>query len=172
MPPFPSALPPLLWQPAPPDAPPALRRLMQADSLTAALQATGADLRVQVAFQGETVQLWPGEDLGGRAFHVRQVWLLLDETPVVWARSVCRQIAAEWQNILACGTRPLGKQLFGTGLAWQRSPLAFAAVPIAQQPQAARAAWLRRSEFALHGEKMVLTEGFAPELEQFLPNAG
>ncbi|MBH5329545.1 chorismate lyase [Eikenella sp. S3360] len=171
MPPFPATLPPLAWQTAPPPAPETLRRLMQADSLTAALQATGADLRVQVAFQGEAVQLWPGEDLAGAAFHVRQVWLLLDGTPVVWARSVCRREAAEWQSILACGTRPLGKQLFGTGLAWQRSPLAFAAVPSAQQAQAAQAAWLRRSEFALHGETMVLTEGFTPELGRFLAAA-
>ncbi len=167
MPPFPTELPPLLWQPAPPNAPDALRRLLQAPSLTAALQATGHDLHVRPVFQGATVNLWHGETLAGTAFHTREVWLLLDGTPVVWARSVCRREAAEWQRILACGTQPLGKQLFGQGLGWERSPLTFAAVPSAQQPHTAQASWLRRSEFSLHGEKMVLTEGFTPALAGF-----
>ena len=164
---FPHTLPPLIWQPEPPAVSAALRCLIQATSLTLALQATGADFRVQVAFQGEMAQLWPGEEVGGNAFHVRQVWLLLDDTPVVWARSVC-PLAGVWPSILACGTQPLGKRLFDGRLAAERSPLAFAAVPPAQQEQAAQAICLRRSVFDLNGEKMVLTEGFVPELARFL----
>ena len=148
---FPHTLPPLIWQLEPPTVSAALRRLIQATSLTLALQATGADFRVQVAFQGERAQRWPGEEVGGNAFHVRQVWLLLNDTPVVWARSVC-PLAGAWPSILAA----------------ERSPLAFAAVPSAQQEQAARAVCLRRSAFDLNGEKMVLTEGFMPELARFL----
>ena len=105
--------------------------------------------------------------MGGNAFHVRQVWLLLNDTPVVWARSVC-PLAGAWPSILACGTQPLGKRLFDGRLAAERSPLAFAAVPPALQEQAARAVCLRRSAFDLNGEKMVLTEGFMPELARFL----
>lgn len=164
---FPHTLPPLIWQPEPPAIPAALCRLIQATSLTLALQATGADFRVQVAFQGERAQLWSGEELADNAFHVRQVWLLLNDTPVVWARSVCR-LAGAWPSILACGTQPLGKRLFDGRLAAERSPLAFAAVPPAQQEQAAQAVCLRRSVFDLNGEKMVLTEGFMPELARFL----
>ena len=164
---FPHTLPPLIWLPEPPTVPAALCRLIQATSLTLVLQATGADFRVQVAFQGERAQLWPGEEVAGKAFHVRQVWLLLDDTPVVWARSVC-PIAGAWPSILACGTQPLGKRLFDGRLAAARSPLAFAAVPPAQQEQAAQAVCLRRSAFDLNGEKMVLTEGFMPELARFL----
>ena len=164
---FPHTLPPLIWQTEPPAVFAALRRLIQAPSLTLALQATGADFRVQVAFQGEKAQRWPGEELADNTFHVRQVWLLLDDTPVVWARSVC-SLAGAWPSILACGTQPLGKRLFDGRLAAERSPLAFAAVPSAQQEQAARAVCLRRSAFDLNGEKMVLTEGFMPELARFL----
>ena len=164
---FPHTLPPLIWQPDPPAIPAALCRLVQAPSLTLAVQATGADFRVQVAFQGERAELWPGEEVAGNAFHVRQVWLLLDDTSVVWARSVC-PLAGAWQSILACGTQPLGKRLFDGCLVSERSPLAFAAVPPAQQGQAARAVCLRRSVFDLNGEKMVLTEGFMPELARFL----
>ena len=164
---FPHTLPPLIWQPEPPAVSAALHRLIQAPSLTLALQTTGADFRVQVAFQGEMAQRWPGEELAGNAFHVRQVWLLLDDTPVVWARSVC-PLAGAWPSILACGTQPLGKRLFDGRLTAERSPLAFAAVPPAQQEQAARAVCLRRSAFDLNGEKMVLTEGFMPELARFL----
>ncbi len=164
---FPHTLPPLIWQPEPPTVPAALYRLIQAPSLTLALQATGADFRVQVAFQGERAQRWPGEEVADNAFHVRQVWLLLNDTPVVWARSVC-PLAGAWPSILACGTQPLGKRLFDGRLAAARSPLAFAAVPPTQQEQAARAICLRRSVFDLNGEKMVLTEGFMPELARFL----
>ena len=168
---FPPTLPPLVWQPVPPAVPEALRRLMQASSLTFALQAVGADFRVQVAFQGESVLLWPGEDLGVNMVHVRHVWLLLDDTPVVWARSVCPSEGA-WRGVLACGTQPLGKRLFGGGLAAERGPLAFAAVPPAQQEQVAQAVCLRRSVFGLNGEKMVLTEGFMPELARFAAGKG
>ena len=98
---------------------------------------------------------------------MRQVWLLLDDTPVLWARSVC-PLAGAWPSILTCGTQPLGKRLFDGRLAAERSPLAFTAVPPAQQEQAARAVCLRRSAFDLNGEKMVLTEGFMPELARFL----
>lgn len=164
---FPHTLPLLIWQHEPPAISAALRRLIQAPSLTLALQATGADFRVQVAFQGERAQLWPGEEVAGKVFHVRQVWLLLDDTPVVWARSVC-PLAGVWPSILACGTQPLGKRLFDGRLAAARSPLAFAAVPAAQQEQAAQAVCLRRSIFDLNSEKMVLTEGFVPELVRFL----
>ena len=164
---FPHTLPPLIWQTEPPAVFAALRRLIQAPSLTLALQATGADFRVQVAFQGEKAQRWPGEELADNTFHVRQVWLLLDDTPVVWARSVC-SLAGAWPSILACGTQPLGKRLFDGRLAAERSPLAFAAVPPAQQEQAAQAVCLRRSAFDLNGEKMVLTEGFMPDLARFL----
>ena len=164
---FPHTLPPLIWQTEPPAVFAALRRLIQAPSLTLALQDTGADFRVQVAFQGEWAQLWPGEEVADNAFHVRQAWLLLDDMPVVWARSVC-PLAGTWPSILACGTQPLGKRLFDGRLAAERSPLAFAAVPPEQQEQAARAVCLRRSIFDLNGEKMVLTEGFMPELARFL----
>ena len=163
---FPHTLPPLIWQPEPPTVSAALRRLIQATSLTLALQATGADFRVQVAFQGERAQRWPGEEVGGNAFHVRQVWLLLNDTPVVWARSVC-PLAGAWPSILACGTQPLGKRLFDGRLAAERSPLAFAAVPSAQQEQAARAVCLRRSACDLNGDTMVLTDGVIPELARW-----
>ena len=83
------------------------------------------------------------------------------------ARSVC-PFAGARQSILACGTQPLGKRLFDGRLAAERSPLAFAAVLPAQQGQAAQAVCLRRSVFDLNGEKMVLTEGFMPELARFL----
>lgn len=82
-------------------------------------------------------------------------------------RSVC-PLEGAWQSILACGTQPLGKRLFGGRLATERSPLAFAAVPPVQQGQAAQAVCLRRSIFDLNSEKIVLTEGFVPELVRFL----
>lgn len=164
---FPQSLPPLCWQAQAPAAPEALLRLMRQQSLTTSLQATGLALNVHPAFQGQTVRLWEGEELDGNTFHVREVCLLLEQTPVIWARSICRQKAAQWIDILACGTQPLGIRLFGGLAKIERGPLVFAAVPTPLQDQTAYAPWLRRSRFSLDGETLVLTEGFLPQLTQF-----
>ncbi len=57
---------------------------------------------------------------------VREVLLKLDRIPVVEARSECRIGSAFWQNILDCGTRPLGERLFQADLEGARSAFEFA----------------------------------------------
>lgn len=88
---------------------PADGRLLKARSLTAALRALPHTFSVELLKLGELET-----ECGGRL--VREVLLKLDRIPVVEARSECRIGSAFWQNILDCGTRPLGERLFQADL--------------------------------------------------------
>lgn len=55
----------------------------------------------------------------------RQVALCLDETPVIYAVSLCEENDQFWGNVLNRGTRPLGWTLFDPNAAITRSPLEF-----------------------------------------------
>ena len=86
-----------------------MSRLLKARSLTAALRALPHIFSVELLKLGELET-----ECGGRL--VREVLLKLDGIPVVAARSECRIGSAFWQNILDCGTRPLGERLFQADL--------------------------------------------------------
>lgn len=149
------------WYSHPPGQHAALAELMRQQSLTAALQATGARFAVDVLYQGESEDLRADECLA-RAHYVREVRLLLDGAPVVWARSVCAADAAGWRDVLACGNQPLGARLFGGGVSAVRSPFRYALLKAGEVPQADGAVWIRQSRFAAAGEVLVLSEAFLP----------
>lgn len=86
-----------------------MSRLLKARSLTAALCA------LPHTFSVELLKLGEAETEYGRR-RVRDVLLKLDGTAVVQARSACSVGSAFWQNILDCGTRPLGERLFQADL--------------------------------------------------------
>lgn len=98
--------------------------LQASGSLTARLRAHG-NVTVQVQSQG-TRALWPSEQdsLQARAGHVREVVLLLDCRPVVWARSTTthRALQGPWKALSQLGSRPLAELLF-QGRAVHRAPL-------------------------------------------------
>lgn len=164
-----AARPPLDWRPQFSDVPPALAELMCQQSLTAALMATGAAFAVVVRHQGKALDLWADECLpaDAEAFYAREVHLLLDGEPVVWARSVCADDAAGWKQVLDCGTQPLGAQLFGGGIRASRSPFAFARIPAGWLGVTDEKVWARRSLFEAGGEVLGLTECFLPALQRF-----
>ena len=95
---------------------------------------------------------------------MREVLLKLDGIPVVAARSECRIGSAFWQDILDCGTRPLGERLFQADLEGARSAFEFAVYG----EGCGRYFAARRSRFSHHGEEMLLTEYFLPELKRFI----
>lgn len=161
--------PPLDWRHQFDGVSPALAGLMRQQSLTAALKATGAAFAVQVRRQGRAQDLWADECLPAEAeaFYAREVHLLLDGEPVVWARSVCADDAAGWKQVLDCGVQPLGAQLFGGGIRASRSAFAFARVPAAWLDAAGGSLWARRSRFEADGEGLGLTECFLPALQDF-----
>ena len=134
-----------------------MSRLLKARSLTAALRALPHLFSVELLKLGELET-----ECGGRL--VREVLLKLDGIPVVAARSECRIGSAFWQDILDCGTRPLGERLFQADLEGARSAFEFAV----SGEGCGRYFAARRSQFSHHGEEMLLTEYFLPELKRFI----
>lgn len=140
-------------------------------SLTARLRAHGrVDVRVQR--QGSQ-RLWPEErrDLGCRSGHVREVLLLLDGEPVVWARSATshRALHGPWKALTGLGTRPLAELLFQHRHVCREplriQPLARHGCAAARLRQAALPAdprWARSSVFWQQGQPLRVMESFAP----------
>jgi chorismate--pyruvate lyase len=157
-------------------ADPSLRAWLTAPgSLTARLRAHG---KVEVQVQRQCSQrLWPLErrDLGCRSGHVREVVLLLDGVPVVWARSATshRALQGAWKALSGLGTRPLAELLFQRRHVC-REPLRIQRLPRhglaegrllralpAAKPQA-RPMWARSSVFWHRGQALRVMESFAP----------
>lgn len=173
------------WQSLPPALSPALTDcLSEPGSLTARLIATGHRFAVQVVQQGD-VSAYADEaaELNcpvGTRLHGRHVLLTLDDTPVIFARSVSRIDCPEWSPVLARGSRSLGLTLFGEmPAALQRDALQYLALP-AGHPllQAAHAAFsanpaasgwpARRCRFLMNNAPLLVCEVFLPTLEAFL----
>ena len=153
--------------------------LADSSSLTARIVARCSSLRVQVLSQGLAR---PHHDeailLGLRAGElacVREVLLIADDKPVVYARSlVCRDsLRGAWAMFAGIGARPLGVALFADPMI-QRGELhahqldardtryrrVQAAVKLA--PEAAL--WARRSCFVRHARPLIVCEVFLPAI--------
>lgn len=159
---------------------PVLRHWLQAPgSLTARLRRHGV-LEVRVQQQGKSL-LWPPEqgDLQQASAYVREVVLLLDGRPVVWARSATSQQAVQgpWRALQGLGTRPLAELLFGT-LQVARSPLRAQRIAPASPlhnhmrrqwmaldaltAEAGVPLWARSSVFWRKGHALRVMEAFSP----------
>ncbi len=159
-----------------------LRRWLQASgSLSARLAATGQRFSVQVLHQGrqplardEATALGLGTQ---RIGYAREVVLWVDDTPMVFARSVAayRDSVGAWRSVRGLGSRPLADVLFKR-LGITRQPLAFTRLPhqsplrrdVARHWQAAAcmppmpaALLARRSVFLRHGAGLLVMEVFA-----------
>ena len=103
----------------------------------------------------------------------REVFLLADGVPVVFAHSTCarQHLHGSWAALGGLGNRPLGTMLFNHPLV-ERRALTFKKLrahhPLYQQ--AARMAelpptlWARRSLFYLHEAPLLVTEVFLPTI--------
>ncbi|MFN3544171.1 MAG: chorismate--pyruvate lyase family protein [Thiobacillus sp.] len=152
--------------------------LSDTGSLTRRLKARCAHFRVLPLAVGiarpnaDEVELL-GLKPGMRAY-VREVLLLCNEIPVVFAHSVlpCAGLRGGWNDITRLGTRSLGEALFNDHRI-QRQPLAYKAVRrghplfdrIAAPHAQVRALWARRSLFCLHSHPLLVTEVFLPAIE-------
>lgn len=158
---------------------PRLHAWLQADgSLTARLRQHGV-VQVVVVRQG-TQALWPQEqqDLGCRSGHVREVVLLVDGMPAVWARSATPHAALQgpWKALANLGNRPLAELLF-QGRRVQRSPLQ--SIPLVRHGlmdsrlhkawTGPLPRWARSSVFWHQGQPLRVMEAFAPWLGLHLP---
>ena len=111
-----------------------------------------------------------------RKVYAREVFLLADDRPVVFAHSVvaAQHLHGAWHALRTLGRRPLGPLLFAHPLV-RRAPLRFqvltpahalyrrATAPLPTPPQRL---WARRSLFSLHGAPLLVTEIFLPDILQ------
>lgn len=115
---------------------------------------------------------------GTRAY-VRDVLLLCNDVPVVFAHSVLPQagLRGGWSGITRLGSRPLGEALFSDPRIL-RQPLAYHRVrsdhPLyrtvaEQQTLSASSLWARRSVFCLNGHPLLVSEVFLPAIEAPCP---
>jgi chorismate--pyruvate lyase len=168
------------WRPVAPGAPAGLVPwLTDHDSLTAAVRARCGSLRVEVLRQSLDRVLPDEASLigvrpGARVW-VREVALLADGAPWVWARSVARvgDLRGAWRDLAGLGNRSLGAALFadprvGRGnllvrALGRRDPrgrtalLRFGVAP-------AILLWARRSLFCRGHGRILVTEVFAPAI--------
>ena len=158
-----------------------------ADSLTERLRAASSSFRVQLLGQHRAMPLrdeWrclrmvgPAETL------VREVLLICDEIPVVYAHTIVhpRSVALDWPFLKALGTQPLGHSLFADprvergrfefALLDARHPLVrrgHEALGDAPMTGTARLP-ARRSVFRRGASAMLVTEVFLPALADFHP---
>lgn len=112
---------------------------------------------------------------GTRAY-VRDVLLLCDGIPVVFAHSVLPRLGLRggWNSITRLGSRSLGEALF-SDYSIERQPLAYRNVrrdhPLyrsvaSRQTLAVSSLWARRSVFCLNGHPLLVTEVFLPALSE------
>jgi chorismate--pyruvate lyase len=153
-------------------------------SLSARIAAVSGRLTVRVLRQG-AVRLQPAEaDLlgcpAGAAAHGREVILLADGVPVVYARSVLQAVHARgtWKAIRGLGNRALADLLFGMPAA-RRSDFEFARFAPGSAISASvhrrwrdatgtdwgrREVWARCSVFTRRGAPLLVSECFAPAI--------
>lgn len=168
------------WLAHPHPIPRSLRSwLSDRGSLTQRLKARCASFRVVPLATGiarpnpdEYALLGMASD--SRAY-VREVLLLCNEVPVVFAHSVLPHagLRGGWNGITRLGSRSLGEALFSDHRI-ARQPLAYRQLrqghslfhAIArQQPLAASSLWARRSVFCLNGHPLLVTEVFLPAID-------
>lgn len=153
-------------------------------SLTARIRARCRHFSLQVVSQGKG-RVMPDERAAlGVAHHgdlwIREVLLIADGVPVVYARSLVptTSIPAAWHLLHGLGGRPLANVLFNDPRV-RRSPLEAARLDArdSRWHHAARATcradlpplWARRSVFRRSGCPLLITEVFLPEIRTLTP---
>lgn len=107
--------------------------------------------------------------------YVREVMLLCDDMPVVFAHSVLPHAALRggWNGITRLGSRSLGEVLFSDHRI-TREPLTYRQIrsghalfrAIAKQlPLESSGLWARRSLFCLNAHPLLVSEVFLPRIE-------
>jgi chorismate--pyruvate lyase len=155
-------------------------------SLTSRLRRHG---QVQVVVQAQGVMsLWAPEqaELQQRAGYVREVVLLLEGRPAVWARSATplNAIKGPWRAMKGLGTRPLAELLFSARYV-EREPLQTMRIPscgllqshIGKQwlpltqgtAQSGIPRWARSSVFRHNGHPLRVMEAFSPWVRALCP---
>jgi chorismate--pyruvate lyase len=164
------------------------RWLLAPGSLSLRLRATGQRFEVRPLSQG-TRRALPGEveSVGARRLHAREVLLLVDGEPLVYARSVTatRNATGAWRSLRSLGSRSLAELLFSQrwvsrsplfalrlspGSIWLRH-LQAACAEAAPSLAHRRVVWARYSVFYKAGQPLRVLEAFAPGITQRNPHS-
>lgn len=168
------------WLARPHSLPRSLRHwLSDRGSLTQRLKARCTSFRVVPLATGmaraNADEYAPLGMVPGTRAYVREVMLLCDEVPVVFAHSVLPPagLRGGWDGITRLGSRSLGEALFSDHRI-ERQPLAYRTVrrghPLyrsaaGQQAATVSSLWARRSVFCLNGHPLLVTEVFLPAID-------
>lgn len=149
-------------------------------SLTARIVARAHSFRVHVLREGRGLPCGDERTLiglpAGRHAWIREVLLIADDLPVVFAHSILapRDLTGAWHMARAIGSRPLGAALFADpGI--QRGPLQSARLdsqhPVHRLAATALSAelpvlWGRRSLFLRRTRPLLVTEVFLPAISE------
>ncbi len=152
--------------------------LRDAGSLTKRIMQRSERFSVEISDEGKTrIAQDESHLLGiapGRLVWSRDVFLIADGRPVVFAHSACRleSLDGAWRSLRNLGTKPLGAVLFSHPQV-TRLPLRYNALgrghplyklaALALDDRPGRL-WARRSLFYLHGEPLLVTEVFLPDI--------
>ena len=153
-------------------------------SLTARIRSRCGRFSLQVVSQGKG-RVMPDERAALGVHHhgdlwIREVLLIADGAPVVFARSLVPEtgIPAVWHLLHGLGGRPLANVLFNDPRV-RRSPLEAARLDArdSRWHHAARATgepdlpplWARRSAFRRKGSPLLITEIFLPAIRNLAP---
>jgi chorismate--pyruvate lyase len=154
--------------------------LTDSGSLTRRLRARSVEFRVRPVATGlacpnpdELTVL--GLQRGARAY-VREVQLICDGVPVVFAHSVLpiASLRGGWNGVTRLGTRPLGDALFNNPRI-RRRPLEYRCLqsdhPLFRSLREGvtidgSRMWARRSLFCLMGRPLLVTEVFLPSIRR------
>ena len=147
-------------------------------SLTARIAARCREFHVQRVFQGLRRPHCDEAALvglhSGRLAHVREVVLLADDVPVVFAHSIVppEDLRGAWRSLGRLGCRPLASALFANPRVL-RAPLEYQRIArrhpllecVAESGLVARPTlWARRSLFYLGTRPLLVTEVFLPAI--------
>ncbi|MBA2690004.1 MAG: chorismate lyase [Burkholderiales bacterium] len=164
--------------PPPPAYDPYRPWLTYAGSLTGRIIARANEFAVERRFQGACRLAAEESQLlglaGKRRAHVREVVLLADQVPVVFAHSVAAlgDLKGAWRAVGRLGTRPLAAALFASPRV-RRFPLEYRKIGPHHYLYARMAAagieapatlWARRSMFCLRNRPLLVTEIFLPAI--------
>lgn len=131
--------------------------LLDNSSLTAKLKVKFVNFRVKVVSQNEDepydCELKLLGNLTGSSCIVREVELMGENIPVVFARSVIPQ-TSDTANLLTIGSKPLGEILFDDPLVYRDQ------LEVGQH----RGTWARRSTFVVGKTKLLVSEIFLGDL--------
>ena len=167
------------WHPAPAAAGRYRHWLTDRGSLTARIRGRCDRFHVELLFQGlrrpDRDESFLFDQPRARAL-VREVLLVCDGTPVVFAHTVLdpRDLCGVWRSVARLGTRPLGAALFADARI-RRGTLRHRRIQLHHElhrriqrtlPDVNGSLWARRSVFTLERSPILVTEVFLPEILQ------